>query len=347
MSPPVGRATVRRVLVIQLRQVGDVLLAAPVVAALARAYPEAHLDYMVETYSAPAARGIPGVDGLVELGRKLSPRDLLALRRRLRDAAYDVVVDVQGNQKTAMYAWMTGAPVRVGFAPPWKKAHLRLAYTHMVERNYAPRYTCLYRLDLLAALGIHDEDTRLGFVPPEAATARATAWFTARGDAGAGWVALSPGGRITLKSWPLEHYVALGRRLVTRGHRVLAVFGPGEREVAASLVAGVGEGATLEEASSYEEHAAMLAGCVGAVMNDGGNLHLAVALDVPSVCLFGPTDPRIWAAPDATRHRALKGECPCTPEQVHTCSPRRCLTATSPEEVEAALLAVMHPAQEV
>jgi ADP-heptose:LPS heptosyltransferase len=334
-------ASVRRILVVQLRQVGDVLLAAPVVSALRRRYQEAHIDYMVETYSAAAARGIPGVDGLVEVERKLSPGQLLALRRRLRDADYDLAVDVQGNQKTAMYTWMTGAPRRVGFAPPWKKAHLRLAYTDMVERNYAPRYTCLYRLDLLRALGIETDDVRLGYRPPQAASETATAWFAAQEAPATSWVALSPGGRVPLKSWPLERYTELGKRLVGRGYRVLALHGPGEREVAEELVAGIGEGAALEEAGSYEEHAAMLAGCVGAVMNDGGNLHLAVALDVPSVCLFGPTDPRIWASPDTTRHRALRGECPCTPEEVHSCSPKRCLTDTTAEAVETALLEVM------
>ena len=85
----------------------------------------------------------------------------------------------------------------------------------------------------------------------------------------------------------------------------------------------------------------MLAGCAGAVMNDGGNLHLAVALDVPSVCLFGPTDPRIWAAPDTTRHRALRSDCPCTPAEVHSCDPKPCLTGTRVDEVEAELLEVM------
>ncbi len=322
-----------KILLIQLRQVGDVLLQAPLVKALKEKWPEAHLDYMVETYSAAAARGIPGVDGLFQVPRKLKPKGLWKLRSELRSKKYDLVVDGQGNQKTASYSWFTGAPRRIGFKPPWTKPHLRICYTDLVTRRTQPGYTCHYRLDLLRPLGIETDDVSLGYIPLEPLVQQVKAWYASKAPASASWIGLSPGGRIPLKSWPLENYVAVGKTLTERGKNILIVFGPGEKEVAQELLEKLGAQAHLEESHSYEEHAAFLSQLEGIVLNDGGNLHLAVGLNVPSVCLFGPTDPAVWAAPDTSRHRALRGPCTCTPAGVHECVPKKCLVATSPEEV--------------
>jgi ADP-heptose:LPS heptosyltransferase len=315
-----------------------VLLAAPLVRALKHAYPEAQLDYLVESYSAAAARGIPGVDSTIEVPRKLSPSETLSLRKRLQHANYDLAVDVQSNQKTGIYTWFSGARKRIGFDQPWYKLHTRLFYTDMVPRNLTPTYTCHYRLDLLRPLGIESEDVSLAYRPPKNLVARARLALSSGVPAGTRWIGLSPGGRIPLKSWPLEHYAALGQRLIAQGFHILVIFGPGEQETANELQRQLGEQAHLEESSSYEQHAALLSCLAGVVLNDGGNLHLAVGLGVPSVTIFGPTDPRIWASPDQTRHRWLRGNCTCTPEGVHHCIPKKCLVAVSPRDVEANLL---------
>lgn len=334
-------APVEKILLVQLRQVGDVLLAAPLVRALKAAYPGARLDYLVEEYSSAAARGIPGVDATVVVPRKLSPGETWSLRSRLRRTGYDLAVDVQSNQKTGLYTWFSGARTRLGFEQPWYKLHTRLFYTEMVPRNPNPDYTCRYRLDLLRPLGIETEDVRLGFEPPREACERVEAQLQSWGPRGARWIGLSPGGRITIKSWPLEHYEALGRELIERGFHVLVLFGPGEQEVAEELRDRLGEAAHLEESRSYEEHAATLAALEAVVLNDGGNLHLAVGVDTPSVTIFGPTDPRIWAFPDTSRHRWLRGDCTCTPAGVHSCSPRKCLVEVRPDSVLQQVLEVL------
>lgn len=324
MSPPV-----ENILVIQLRQVGDVLLTGPVVQALRTAHPKARLDFLVEQYSAAAARGIPGVDETLELPRRLGPAGLWELRSRLRARRYDLAVDVQGNQKTAVYTWLSGAAVRLGFRPPWFKAHLHLAYTRTVPRNLEPRYTVHYRLDLLRPLGIDCHQVGLAFAPPEEPRQAMRTWLEAAPSPARGWIGLSPGGRVALKSWPLERYQELGRSLIERGHGVVVLFGPGEDDVAAALGAALGVGARLSPAASFEQHAALIELMEAVVVNDGGNHHLAAAVGTRSVTLFGPTDPRIWAAPDEAHHRALRGDCRCTPEEVHACIPKRCLVEIS------------------
>lgn len=114
------------------------------------------------------------------------------------------------------------------------------------------------------------------------------------------------------KSWPVEHYQALGRRLVEHGLRVLVVKGPGEEEVARKVAEAIGPEAVVEVADGYPMHAALLARAEALVLNDGGNLHLAAGVDTPTVTVYGPTDPVIWGPVDTERHRRLVAPCDCS-----------------------------------
>lgn len=323
-----------RILVIQLRQVGDVLLAGPLVAALQRAHPQAPIDFLVEEYAAEAALGLPGVAGTVVVSRTLSPLGFLGLLRTIRSRAYGLVVDAQGNQKTGLLTWASGAPIRVGFRAPWYKLPYRMFYTHTVERDLAPKYSARFKLDLLRPLGIPEAGDALAYrTRPEAreSVGRALAPLAGPGPL----VGLSPGGRVDWKSWPLERYRELALRLRARGRRLLVLAGPGELPQARALAAEVGAG--VEASAGFAEHAALVERLDGLVTNDGGNLHLAVALGVPTVAIFGPTDPRIWAAPGPGPHRVVAGTCTCHGREVFECRPRRCLASIPATEVERAL----------
>jgi ADP-heptose:LPS heptosyltransferase len=104
-------------------------------------------------------------------------------------------------------------------------------------------------------------------------------------------IGLLPGTGGIGKAWPPERFAALARQTADRGHQVTIVWGPGQRELAESIVAGAGSGVTLAPATSLLELAALLAGCAAVVGGDTGPVHLAASLGVPTVAIFVATDP--------------------------------------------------------
>ncbi len=347
----------RRILIVQLRQVGDVLLTSPLVRSLHTAWPEAEIDFLVEEYSAEAARGIPNLSEVVVVPRALGFGQLLEVRRRLAARGYDLCLDSQSNQKTGFLSLLSGARRRVGFEHPWYKLYFRWFYTESMARDYVPKYSARYRMDLLRALSIPSQGDRLEFQVPEAARARAERFLSDHGLDPGRTVALGPGGRVTWKSWPYLHYLALGRALCERGYQVLVLCGPGEEAVADRLVEDLGGGgevgpgtggsppgagptgsvvAVRERSDGFAMHAGLLARVRVLMGNDGGNLHLAAALGTPTVTVYGPTDPEVWGPPDQAVHRRVAHPCECA--FAAACVPQRCLAAIG---VEAVLAEVM------
>src|SRR5580698_93646 len=133
-----------RILIVRLSAIGDVLHGLPVLCALRDALPHAHLAWVVEGRTADLLAGHPALDELIVVPRRWlkSPRAVLDLWRRLH-GRFDVSIDIQGLTKSAVAAWLSGAPVRIGLAAPagrelspWLNNH-RVAptATHVVDRN--------------------------------------------------------------------------------------------------------------------------------------------------------------------------------------------------------------------
>jgi ADP-heptose:LPS heptosyltransferase len=105
-------------------------------------------------------------------------------------------------------------------------------------------------------------------------------------------VGLNPGRPVATKSWPQSRFVELGRRLAGLGYQAVVFWGPGEEGVAREIAAGAG--AVLAPSLSLAELPAALTGCAVVVTTDSGLKHLAVCARVPTVTVFGATDPREW-----------------------------------------------------
>ena len=147
---------VKKILVIKLRQLGDVLLTGPVFSALKGALPGAKIDAYVYTEAFPMLEGHPGVDGLVgyERGRG-GLRQEWELWRRIRGAGYDLAINLTEGDRGALAARVSGAGIRVGFEPKgrWQRGW----YTHVVKGCPGLRHTVERNLDALRRIGIFPE----------------------------------------------------------------------------------------------------------------------------------------------------------------------------------------------
>ncbi len=325
-----------RILLIRLSAVGDVVNTLPMLSLLREARPDAFIGFVVEDKAADLLLGHPLVDR-VHVFRRRDLRAALGTpirgagsmrawrllrdhRRDLREAHYDVAIDVQGNLKGALHLVASGASRRVGFA----RGYGREASHLFVNERIVPPTERPHRVDkfvsLLSALGI--AGTARHFVLPwsPAAAEAAERWLTERGLSPGGFVMLHPGTseRGSGKRWPVERFGELARRLAEMRPdapgrvgpgaaplRTLVSWGPGEEELARAVVLASGENALLSPCTqSLLELAELSRRAAAFVSADTGPMHLAAACGTPCVALFGPKDPRIYR-PWGEQHRVL------------------------------------------
>lgn len=344
-----------RVLLVRLSAIGDCLHAAPVVSALRRAHPEAFIGWAIQEPAASLLRGHAGVDRVHLYPRRTrgigAHLDALRrFRRELRSCRYDAALDVQGLTKSGLVAWWSGAGERVGFrgGPAMGSRELNALFLnrrfavdldvrHVVDRNLA-----LLRASGLAGDAGQDVEWRL----PDYAEPASLAFLESHGLSDGRYAVVSPGTLWRTKHWPPRHFAAVVRRLGSERDLpvVVAWAGEDERRAAEEIVSGAGDAfrvllappTDLRELATLLRRAALFLGC------DSGPAHLAAALGVPCVSVFGPTDPA-RNGPYGPRSAAVRLDQPldCQPCWRRACSRGdfACMERLDADRVAAACLA--------
>jgi lipopolysaccharide heptosyltransferase I len=315
------------ILIVRLGSIGDIVHTLPALAALRRRFPEAHIDWLVESRSKEILLENPCLDELLEVDtlawrrRLYSPRTWSEIGRRLRALrarTYDVVFDFQGLLKSGTLSGLARSSKRVGFARTHLRESLASVFTqeqlsppdqiaHVIDRN----------LYLLRAVGIETADRAFPIAVPEKLRARAGQELSSRGMTD--YVALNPGGGWPTKRWSPERYGKLAAEIRQEWRLPsLVLWGPGEKELAEEVVASSNGTAQLAPPTELREMIPYLERARLFVGGDTGPLHIASALGVPVAGLFGPTDPA-RNGPFGEGDRVVWKSVPCSP-----CYKRRC-----------------------
>jgi heptosyltransferase-1 len=277
-----------RFLLVRLGSLGDIVHALPAAAALRDAFPGGRVDWVVEPRWARVLEGNPDLSEVISLDRR-SAGTIMGAVRKLRAAKYTCAVDFQGLYKSALLAFASGAPRRIGFQSGYAREGLAASFyterlnprgAHKVEHNLALVERAGARVSKPRfPLAIRPEDRDR--VSRELAAHKLNEYFV-----------LNPGGGWRSKCWPAERYGELHHRLAERYRwRGIVSFGPGEQELAQRVVEAAGKLAPVAIPLDLGPLMALLCRAKFVVSADSGPLHLASALGVPIVGLFGPTDP--------------------------------------------------------
>ncbi len=294
MSETPSHGLPRRLLIVRLSSLGDIIHALPVAAALRAAAPSAYIAWLVDERWRPLLDHVEGIDSVLSVPRA----GWEGLRRGvagIRAEGFDCVVDVQGLYKSAVLARLSGAPLRVGFdRTAARESGASLFYTRRVSPPFGHRIE--KNLTLAAALGapppFPGQRARAQFPLHVPSSAEAGVRQMLREHGVTSYFMLSPGGGWLSKCWPAERFGELHRRLAARlGWRGVVSYGPGERGLADAVVAAAGTPAPLLLELDLLHLMAALRGAQFFVGGDTGPLHLSVALGTPVVGLYGPTDP--------------------------------------------------------
>jgi heptosyltransferase I len=298
--------TPRRLLIVRLGSMGDIIHTLPAATALRRAFPEVSLGWVVEERwaellctlpeprSGPRSPRRPLVDRVHTVNTKTWRRSLLSIQTweqiaaglsELRAQRYEVAVDFQGAVRSAVLARWSGAPVIYGAAQPRENV-ASMFYTrqviargnHIVEQN----------LSLAEAVARRPLEMPKTEFPHDQAVEKQCGDRLQQsiGD----FALLNPGAGWGAKQWPAERYGQVARRLAEDGVKSLINFGPGE-EPLVRAVESASEGTAKGIACSLTELIALTGRARLFVGGDTGPMHLAAALGIPVVAIFGPTNP--------------------------------------------------------
>ncbi|MCA8973905.1 MAG: glycosyltransferase family 9 protein [Planctomycetes bacterium] len=324
-----------RVLIIRLSALGDVLFALETVAALHRERPDVTIDFLVEDRFAPLLEDHPQIAEVLVYPRRHRlriPRGLLRLRRH----AYDCVLDLHGIQKSAMHVRFARGRLKLGPGAPAAREGAQLAY----HRPVAMPLPLPHRADIghlmLQSLGLSGQPAAPAFAAIAADADLAAAMVAAP-------VLLFPGTSAfaAFKRWPADRFAELGRRLHARGVPLAVAFGPGERDLAAPVLAAVPTTLAIDGGElGLRRLAGVLARCAVVVAADTGPLHLAAAVGARCVALFGPKDPNRYGprGHGDVSHEILFHDVPCRPCKRRDCVTPQCVLGITVDAAEAAVL---------
>jgi len=290
---------VSRLLVIRHRAGGDLLLATPALRALRSALPSATIDVLTASGLAAILEGNPDVDGVLDFDRR-SLVSQGALYARLLRGGYDAVLDLISNPRSAWMAALTRARIRVGYDLHGRRWAYTLALPREPVGPEGPilRYAPEAALDFVRALGISPRGLGLTFRVSAAAEEAVERWISTVGlDRGKPLIGCLPAGSWPAKTWLPERFAAVMDALAREG-TVVWTWGPGERAVVEACRAGMRAPSLLAPPTGWQELGALLKRCSLWIGNDSGPKHLAVALGIPTITIFGPTNPATWHPPD-------------------------------------------------
>ena len=314
------------ILVTRLRYLGDVILTTPALAALKSRYPEAKIDYLTEDPYGNVLHGNPYVDEIITTGGTFFGTVARLWRRR-----YTAAIDLFYNPRSAWLLYIARIPVRLGGSRRWRK---RL-YTHTFTVPAEIRSAVSHHLYPFRMLGVREKASlpRVYIDRDEREEGKMLLErVSGRVD---GVVAMHCGGTWQAKRWSPRNFAALADMILERtGMSVLVIGGPGEEEIVRAVQQRSGGDLRSLPAQPVRRLASVLARCSAVIANDGGVMHLSVALGRPTVGIFGPTEPDIWFPYEGKGPFALatlKAE--CAPCHRHECEDLKCLDGIHPDFV--------------
>ncbi|MEO6909392.1 MAG: glycosyltransferase family 9 protein [Edaphobacter sp.] len=353
-EPPISpyKSHPRRILIVRVGAMGDVLHAMPAVAALRQRYPDWFIGWAIDpcwkellhTANGTAQRGpeMPLIDRCYPVPAREWKRrpfslqtlsEIRALRRELRAEQFDLCIDMQGSIRSSMIGWMAGAKRFTGLAEPRERLarwlygqRVRITAAHVIDQG----------CEILgAAIGEPLTPVKIELPTDNAAEAWRDELLSRLmpGVATPKFVVIAPSAGWGAKQWPVERYGAVAAELAHAGYTPLvnAVFAG---DMLADAVVDASGGTAIVVPSSVAELIALTRRASLVIAGDTGPLHLAAALERPVVALFGPTDPA-RNGPYGTASRVLR-HASSRKDHTRRAEPEEGLTHITTDEVVAA-----------
>jgi lipopolysaccharide heptosyltransferase I len=334
------------ILIIKPSAIGDIVMSLPVLSALRRGFPNAKITWLVRSEYAPLLRNHPDLNEIILFDRTLlakwwrSPQAFKALRvlfGQLRGERFDVVIDLQGLFRTGLFGWISGAKHRFGMKGAREGASL--FYNHKVAHDFR----CAHVVDfyLKMAESLTGQPSFAEFLVPhdDYAEDAVRRLLCDNRVADNNYIVMIPGASNLKKCWPAKNFAALAERIRSQSDAAIIMAGSkSDRTFTAAVQAATSIPLIdLAGRTTLPELIALLRDSRLVISNDTGPGHIAGALGVPLVILFGPTNPR-RLCPHRRPQTVVTADPDFSPLEIYNSDPKHNITRISVEDVYAKAL---------
>jgi lipopolysaccharide heptosyltransferase I len=331
----------KRILIIKPSALGDIVLALPALSSLRASFPDAHICWFVRPEYAPLLDSVAGLDDIILFDRKLLGKwwyrpeafsALIKLILHLRRAKFDTVIDLQGLLRTALFAWLSGCKKRFGMKN--SREFAAVFYTHKIPQDADSIHLIDYYQKIVTATGASTKSCDFNLTPTGQATdiiASLSAEHSIRPDKYAVFV---PGSAHASKCWPVENFAALAEKITSQFDlSIIAVGMSAEKPIVQRLMSRSNVPiADFTGLTDIPQLIALLKDAKLVVSNDTGPGHIAAALAVPIVRIFGATNP-VRISPYQRPHSIAAVEVDKRGHEIESSDPQHAIEAVTVDEV--------------
>jgi heptosyltransferase-3 len=353
---------IKKILVIKLRHIGDVLLTVPVFRALRESFPHAHIAALVNSGTEDVLTGNPLIDDIITFDRGIKKANIvqkyfreMSFIKKMRMKKFDMSIDLTSGDRAAIISFASGARYRLAYDPD-RNGFLgkRFLYTHLAKKD-GSNHMVIQNLDIVKQFGIGTDNLRVDLFIPEDARIFVKMIFDENNiHENDKTVHVHPAARWLFKCWKDEYMADVINWLLGNGNTVIATSSSDKKEMEKSkrilslvglqvadyksrLIDLCGK-TTLKQLAAISAASGLFLGV------DSAPMHIAAAAGTPVVALFGPTGEAQWG-PWGDNHTILTKKMRCISCEEGICDSvevRKCLEAITPEEVIDALKQTLH-----
>ncbi len=316
------------ILIVKLGAVGDCLHTLYALRALRLRYPDSRIGWVVEQKSLGVIENHPDLTCVHIFPRREISDDLRAgrfwsvyarlreFRRELRSRFYDVAIDFQDIFKSGIIAFLSGAPMRIGFRK-WREANF-LFMNRWIKSPPTAKHAIQKYFSLMRPLGIEDIPASVDIFVPDEKRIAVDAFFAENHLKSSRVIAVNPGA-----SWPNKRldpvkYAAAIEDLARDNTRCVVLWGPGEEPLVDEIVRSCKSSVLKAPKTDLKELYYLLKCCNTYLGNDSGPMHLAAAAGISVAAVFGPSD-HVRVGPWTDKREIVSARVPCSPCWKRTC----------------------------
>ncbi|MCP4253191.1 MAG: lipopolysaccharide heptosyltransferase II [Candidatus Scalindua sp.] len=349
-------SSIRKILVIRLDRIGDMVMTTPIFRALKKKWPDAQITVLTNTVNRNVVINNPFIDCILVYDRENAHKRLnsrLIFFRSIRERKFDLVIDpyLDYELKTSLITSFIGKKFRLGFEFAGREIFYNMRYQSKVFPVSAEeRHMVDYYLDLLTHIGLEAKQRQPEIFLSTDEKENADKLLEKAGvNVESRIIGIHPGGNYQSQRWPIKRFAAISDHLITNYNVKVIIFaGQAEKQLLSEFRDYAVKSPIFLEDLSLREFMSTLSHCCLFLCNNSGPLHIATALNIPTVSTMGPTIPYHWW-PCGKNHIVLREDLECSPCKKGICKTHECMELITTEVFLSAVgtqlkqLKLLHP----
>ncbi|OGU69969.1 MAG: hypothetical protein A2440_06200 [Stygiobacter sp. RIFOXYC2_FULL_38_25] len=285
----IPKEQVKKILLIKLRGIGDVVCSTIVLDNLREDFPNAQIDFLTEKPSSYGLKGLPQINNVLIFNRK-SLTERIKLAWQVRKSKYNLVIDFFCNPSSAQITFFSGSKIRIGFPLRGRK----YAYNYFGPKERSKWHNAILHLKVLEKFGLTTKLEKLHYSLDKNSELFAKEYFSKTFKESDFVVGICPTGSWASKKCDAKKFAEIAKLVIQKYNaKILILWGKGDEEDGEKLFNILKDKSVYAPPTSILEMAALISGCKFLIANDSGPMHISTALGTPVLSIHGPTAPHL------------------------------------------------------